>query len=159
MQNPSNHETSIRVMVVEDDAIQAEVCKLILEDAGYDVRCFEDGQEALDALREEPVDVILADHDMPEMTGLTFLRRAALVAPQAARLMLTASDQFDVAVAAINQSRVFRFLTKPVDARQLQLLVRLAHEHQTTQSLLAATRVEAMDRDVLLSRLESKLAG
>ncbi len=149
--------TPTRVLLVEDDPLQAEVCTAILEDAGFEVRWFADGHQALDCLLVEPYDLIVADFDMPVMDGLAFLRQAARIAPSAARLMLTATHNFDVAVGAINEGRVFRFLSKPVVPARLQMLVRLAHERQRLDSEVQTLRSSARDVEGLMDRVARTL--
>jgi PAS domain S-box-containing protein len=63
------------VLVVEDDADTRTVMKEYLEDAGLDVVLAENGEEAMERLRDELPDIILLDLVMPVMDGTTFLKR------------------------------------------------------------------------------------
>jgi response regulator RpfG family c-di-GMP phosphodiesterase len=70
--------------------------------------------EGLRKLAEEgPFELIVADMQMPEMSGLEFLRAAQIQAPDSVRIMLTGNADQKTAVDAVNDGRVFRFLTKP----------------------------------------------
>ncbi len=113
-----------RVLIAED----SEVLRMQLERAaalaGHDVVAVGDGADALRQLCQRPVDVILADHFMPKMNGLHLLRVARLAWPQTARILMTAHADHDLTVAAINSGQVHRFLTKPVDAPRLGVLLR-----------------------------------
>ncbi|TWJ21608.1 FAD-dependent oxidoreductase [Micromonospora endolithica] len=76
------------------------------------------GPEALDALREiklrgEQVALLLADHRMPEMTGVEFLERAMDLFPAARRVLLTAYADTDAAIDAINLVDLDHYLLKP----------------------------------------------
>ncbi|SIR82627.1 FAD-dependent oxidoreductase [Micromonospora avicenniae] len=76
------------------------------------------GPEALDALREiklrgEQVALLLADHRMPEMTGIEFLEAAMDLFPAARRVLLTAYADTDAAIEAINVVDLDHYLLKP----------------------------------------------
>ena len=93
---------------------------------GYRVLRASSGAEALEALRElklrgDPVAVLLADHRMPEMTGVEFLERAMDLVPRARRALLTAYADTDAAIAAINDVDVDAYLLKPWDPPEEKL--------------------------------------
>src|SRR5437660_1193676 len=92
----------------------------------YRIRRAESGPEALDALKElklrdEQVGLLLADHRMPEMTGVEFLAQARQFYPKARRVLLTAYADTDAAIGAINQADVDYYLLKPWDPPQEKL--------------------------------------
>ncbi len=60
-----------------------------------------------------PYAVVVADMQMPGMNGLEFLRNVQTAAPDAVRMMLTGNADQKTAMDAVNDGRVFRFLTKP----------------------------------------------
>ena len=83
-----------RLLVVEDEAANAELLRRLLERQGWSVAHAANGQEALDAVAGERPDLILLDLMMPEMDGLEFLERlrrnpAAVSIPV---VVLTAKD-------------------------------------------------------------------
>jgi CheY-like chemotaxis protein len=63
-----------RVLLVEDNEINQQVAKEILESAGLNVTVANDGQEAVDALKREDFDAVLMDIQMPVMDGYTAAR-------------------------------------------------------------------------------------
>ena len=84
------------------------------------------GPEALDTLRElklrgELVAVMLADHRMPEMSGLEFLEAAMDLFPRARRALLTAYADTDAAIQAINVVDLDHYLLKPWDPPEEKL--------------------------------------
>ncbi|TYB41793.1 response regulator [Actinomadura chibensis] len=86
----------------------------------YRVVRAESGPQALDALRElrlrgEDTAVMVADHRMPEMTGVEFLERAMDLFPYARRVLLTAYADTDAAIRAINDVDLDHYLLKPWD--------------------------------------------
>jgi DNA-binding NtrC family response regulator len=80
-------------------------------------------EAALRRLAEEPVSVLLVDVALPGPSGFLVLQEARRVRPHAARIVLTAAAELDVAVRAINEAEVLRFLRKPVDAASLRAAV------------------------------------
>jgi response regulator RpfG family c-di-GMP phosphodiesterase len=63
--------------------------------------------------------VVVADMGMPGMTGIEFLAHASQIAPQVVRVMLTGYVNQATAVEAINQGKIFRFLSKPCSTEKL----------------------------------------
>ncbi|MGB0722165.1 MAG: ATP-binding protein [Gammaproteobacteria bacterium] len=66
---------SLRVLVVDDDAINRQVAEGLLEQQGHRARCVESGVQALEVLADERFDVVLMDMQMPVMDGLETTRR------------------------------------------------------------------------------------
>src|SRR5207245_10705357 len=57
--------------------------------------------------------VIISGMDMPGMSGIQFLSRVRQLAPDSVRMMLTGHTDLQVAMEAVNEGNIFRFLTKP----------------------------------------------
>jgi len=60
-----------RILIVDDVATNRTLLKKLLEKCGYSTTCASSGPEALDLLKREPVDLVLLDIMMPEMSGWT----------------------------------------------------------------------------------------
>lgn len=74
------------------------------------------GAAALLLVKQEgPFGVIVSDMRMPEMNGIEFLTRVRKLAPDAVRIMLTGGSDLDVAIHAVNEGNIFRFLSKPAN--------------------------------------------
>lgn len=70
------HLSVKRVLLVEDEAVQAELAQRVLERAGFSVRRAEDGPLALEALAEDPLpDLVLLDVMLPKIDGFEVLKR------------------------------------------------------------------------------------
>ncbi len=67
------------------------------------------------ALKDRPVAMIISDQRMPTMTGIELLERAKREAPEAKLVLLTAYADTDVAITAINEIKLDRYLMKPWD--------------------------------------------
>lgn len=69
---------------------------------------------ALNLLREHPdIAVIVSDYKMPTINGVEFLKMARALSPDSVQIMLTGNIELDVAIKAINETNVFRYLPKP----------------------------------------------
>jgi serine/threonine-protein kinase len=84
------------------------------------------GAEALDIVRDQDIDVIVADHRMPKMTGVEVLSKVRALSPRTVRILLTGYADLDAVEGSINESEVFRFLTKPCAPQQLRETIELA---------------------------------
>ena len=95
----------------------------------YDLHTANSGAEALEVLRRQPVQVIMTDQRMPEMTGVEFLRRSCGECPQALRIVFTGYADIKAVIDAINEGQIYRYLTKPWDPDELLAVLRQAFEH------------------------------
>jgi DNA-binding NtrC family response regulator len=84
------------------------------------------GAEALDIVKDKNIDVIVADHRMPKMTGVEVLSKVRALSPRTVRILLTGYADLDAVEGSINESEVFRFLTKPCAPKQLRETIELA---------------------------------
>ncbi|HET7671650.1 MAG TPA: response regulator [Burkholderiales bacterium] len=94
----------------------------------YEVHTASSGAEALELIRARRFLVIVSDQRMPGMTGVELLREARAVAPSAVRLLLTGYSDFGAIVASVNESEVFRYITKPWQQSELEAIVAEAVE-------------------------------
>ena len=94
----------------------------------YEVHTAASGAEALELLRARRFLVIVSDQRMPGMTGVELLREARTAAPHAVRLLLTGYSDFGAIVASVNESEVFRYITKPWQQAELEAIVAEAVE-------------------------------
>ena len=114
-----------------------------------DFRIFEalTGQDAIQLLQKQDVDVIITDQRMPETTGIDVLRESLLLQPEAVRIILTGYTEIDYLMDAINEGQVHRYITKPWEPFSLKQtvmqdleLVHLKREHRLLQEQLRIAR-------------------
>ncbi len=87
--------------------------------------------EAFDLLASNPVQVIVSDQRMPEMSGTEFLTRVRDLYPQTMRMVLSGYIDLATITEAINLGAIYRFQTKPWDDEELRGHVRAAfREHE-----------------------------
>lgn len=110
---------SKKVLLVDDEKNVLDGFKRHLR-GKYDLHLGVGGQAALDIIKAEgPFAVVVSDMQMPEMSGLEFLKKVNEVNPQTVRMMLTGNADQKTAVDAVNESNIFRFLNKPCPPERL----------------------------------------
>jgi diguanylate cyclase (GGDEF)-like protein len=114
-------ERTRRVLIVDDEPDIVRLLTTILRD--YHTVTAGDGNAGLELLRREKVDIILCDQMMPGLTGVELLKEAAVLQPNAVRVLVTASDRISALSDAINLARVHRFVCKPIRAMEIRSLV------------------------------------
>ncbi len=143
------------ILVVDDEHRVLDALEAILA-AEFQVLRAGGGEEALACLRAETdVAVIVTDYRMPGMSGVELLRRSQELAPEALRIVLTAYTDVDSLMEAINTGRIYHFVAKPWDPKELLVIVRRAAERYT----LAQENVRLRDElEVTLNALRREAA-
>lgn len=149
-----------KLMVVDDEADNlALLYRTFRRD--FQVYTAESAYQALDLLdKEGEMAVIISDQRMPKMSGIEFLSRTVDRFPDTIRIVLTGYTDVHDLVEAINNGKVFKYITKPWDARELLLVVQQATEtyrvvkHRTNE-LNRALRRESLFNAVMTAIRES----
>ena len=105
--------SDIRVLCVDDHAETATLLERQLSEQ-FDVRVVASAAAAVECLAHDSgYAVIVSDYLMPERDGIDLLGEVARRWPQVVRVMITAVDELDIAIAALHDGRVYRFVRKP----------------------------------------------
>ena len=131
-----------RVLVVDDDQFALRSIAKVLEGESYQVATAASGSEAIDLLKQDSFDLILADLKMPGIDGLEVLRQTREIAPQAVVLIFTGYASLESAIEALREG-AYDYLVKPCSTDELRLKiekglerVRLAEERQRAEEKL-----------------------
>ncbi|MCK5228385.1 MAG: response regulator [Desulfobulbaceae bacterium] len=114
-------DPNMKVLVVDDFATMRRIVKNILTQLGYkSIVEADDGTTALDILKQEKVDLIISDWNMPKMTGLELLKAVRADASMATVpfIMVTAEAQQDNIILAV-KAKVSQYIVKPFTAETL----------------------------------------
>ena len=103
-----------RMLIVEDERDVCECLQEFFSANGFSVASAFSGEEALEKLDADPVDVILLDILLPGISGLEVLRRAKAKHPNAKVVMVTSLDQMDLRQEA-HRCGAAAYVTKPFD--------------------------------------------
>jgi DNA-binding NtrC family response regulator len=121
---------------------------------------------AIEAAQERTVDVVVCDYRMPELDGVETLRRLKELQPQAGRILLSGSRDFDTVVDAINVAQVGRIVVKPWEDSELIAAIadvvetrRLRLENAELADELRMQRGLMSQQDAELRRIENLWPG
>ncbi len=118
---------SLRVLVIDDERTLRESCATLLRSQGYTVTAIGRGEEALQALKSSPTDIVLIDLYMSQVPGLTLLRAALDANADTIVIMMTGNPSIDSSIEVL-RAGAWDYLPKPFSAMHLQVLVgRAAH--------------------------------
>jgi DNA-binding NtrC family response regulator len=108
-----------RVLFVDDEPRILLALKAIFR-PHYEVFTANDGQSAIELMKQHEFDVVVSDQRMPVMSGTEVLRWARRLRPRAIRILLTGYSDLGATIDAINEGEVFRFVAKPWTNQQLR---------------------------------------
>ncbi|MDF1615214.1 response regulator [Desulfurivibrio dismutans] len=114
-------DPNMKIMVVDDFATMRRIVKNILNQLGFkNIVEADDGSTALNTLKQEKVDLIISDWNMPKMTGLDLLKAVRADANMADTpfIMVTAEAQQDNIILAV-KAKVSQYIVKPFTAEVL----------------------------------------
>lgn len=120
-------QNDFRILYVDDEEQNLISFKATFR-REYKVFTANSAQEGLSLLEKQPVELIITDQRMPEMTGVQFLGEVRSLLPDTIRMVLTGYSDSDAIVDAINNGRVFRYITKPWDESELRQTIENARE-------------------------------
>ena len=128
-----NSTSPPRLLLVDDDPNVLSALRRMFHASGYQVFCADTGEAGLTLLQTEEVGAIISDARMPGMSGAEFLKRSRSSAPNAVRVMLTGQSDIELAVSAINEGEIFRYVTKPWNNATLLTLLREGLERKSVE--------------------------
>jgi len=130
------------VAVIDDEPMVTQSIKNFLAlETDYDVMVFNSPREAIDTLRDKPVDVVISDYLMPDLNGIEFFLQLKEIQPQATRILLTGYADKENAIKAINDVGLYQYIEKPWENDDLKLIIR-----------------NGIEKRMLLKRLAEKVA-
>ena len=114
--------SDVRVLVAEDNQLNQEVVSMMLEDHGIQCELVDDGQQAVEAVRKHPPDVVLMDVQMPVMDGLEATQIIGREYPELPVIALTANVMKDD-IAKYRNSGFVAHVGKPFDEDELMGMI------------------------------------
>ncbi|MBF0300225.1 MAG: response regulator [Oligoflexia bacterium] len=142
--------TQVKILIVEDTAIQAKKLKFYLEKLGYQIVWSENGKLALEELDKNSFHLVITDVQMPEMNGLEMLEsiRSNSKLKNTPVIVITTLDNDDVCEQSITLG-ADDFIAKPFQHREINLRI---------QNILERKRSEEFTR-IQLNAIESSMDG
>lgn len=139
---PSDVDQPISILVIDDEELLARSCVQILTGDGFCVTTESRGRPALEAVRRQRPEIVLADLMLPDIDGIELLKEIRRIVPDTLVIMITGFATVDSSIEAI-QAGAYDYIPKPFTATQLRILIGRASQR------VALTRDNAQLRDKL----------
>lgn len=120
-------ETKISVLYVDDEENNLISFKATFR-LKYTVYTALNGEQALQLMKEKPIDIIITDQRMPQMTGVELLEKIIEINPEPMRILLTGYADMSAVVDAVNKGKIFHYLSKPWSEEELNSTIQRAYE-------------------------------
>jgi len=134
-----------KILIVDDDRGHLTSLRTVIRSWGYAVETAEDGGEAVDRVKQVPVDLILMDVRMTAMSGIEALGRIKAYNPSIPIIIMTAYSSVESAVEAL-KGGAYDYLIKPLDFDVLKLSIERACEHAGLRAENADLKARLDDR-------------
>ena len=148
------------ILIVDDDRGHLTSLRTVIRSWGYEVTTVEDGQDAVAAVKDSPVDLILMDVRMTTMSGIEALAHIKRYNPSIPIIIMTAYSSVESAVEAL-KGGAYDYLIKPFDFDVLKLSIERACEHaglKAENEDLRARLQEDFDRPDIIGKSASMKA-
>ncbi len=114
-----------KILVIDDEPNICNVIKEALEEEGFNVSCYQNPIQGLEAASKSHPSLIITDLVMPQLDGLKLIQRAKAIDPEVNILMITAHASLESAIGAI-RSGASDYLVKPFKIAELLDVVKKA---------------------------------
>ncbi len=94
----------------------------------FNIFIAESPSEGKEVLLNNPIEIILTDQRMPEMTGVEFLESVIKTHPEPIRILVTGYSDIDAVIAAVNKGSIYKYISKPWDNNFMKMVLNQAHE-------------------------------
>lgn len=121
------NKEKINILYVDDEVNNLLSFKALFR-LKYKVFTAERGKDAIKILDENEIHVIITDQRMPEMTGVELLESILESHPEPIRILLTGYADLNAVIDAVNKGKIFHYLSKPWDEKELDDTIKRAYE-------------------------------
>ena len=147
-----------KVLLVDDEYMITEGLKRLIPFDKWDmevVATANHADDALDYVREHPVDIVISDVNMPDKTGLEMIGEMKELLPNAYYILLSSYQEFDYVKKAMNLN-VVDYLVKPVDKVELERLLEKIASQLGEQSHEPEILSQQLDEEAFKAHLSQK---
>lgn len=114
-----DNERIRKMVIVEDDILLKDSLCLYFQSKGCEVSAFESAEDALEAMGRDRYGVIISDHWLPGMDGLSLMDRVLEISPETVRILITGQPEAGIAEEAI-RAGVDDFILKPFTPEEIE---------------------------------------
>jgi len=147
------------LLIVDDETSFLNSASRTLRLEPYRLLTADNGHSALELVKNNEISVVVSDYRMPGMDGLTLLKKIRLEQPHVILIMLTAVSDVHVAIEAINELGIFKFLLKPIQFASFKQTIKRAMEASETNQAQRSNPDLLRPRDIVLHELEKSYPG
>lgn len=163
-----------RIILVDDELNVLSALRRVIAGISVDeldgerphIEIFASATQALDHIEDWPVDLVISDYRMPEMSGVDFLVQVIERRPDVARLILSGYADLDGLIRAINKVQISRFISKPWHDFELKSAITqalatraLVLDNQRLAQLVRRQEANLSRQQAELDRLEAETPG
>jgi len=116
------------ILCVDDEKQILSALKRLLRKENFDLLTATSGEEGLNIMASRDIHLVISDHRMPQMSGISFLAKVREIYPETIRILLTGYTEVDSIKASINEGHVYKFLLKPWNDDDLKQEIKKALE-------------------------------
>ena len=161
LKKSATKETGVTLLFVDDEQNILSSLKRLFRPIGYRILLANNGQDGLDVLKKEKIDLVISDMRMPQMDGAEFLSKVKKHWPDTIRILLTGYADISATVEAINSGQIFKYVSKPWNDNDLLLSVKLGLEKkyitEERDKLLRITKKQNEKLRQFNEKLETKV--
>jgi two-component system, probable response regulator PhcQ len=147
------------ILMVDDEPNVLKSFQRALRKEPYTLMTAQSGEEGLKLLEAREVSLVISDYNMPWMNGLDFLKTVKTLYPHILAIMLTGQAEINIAVQAINEAGVYKFIQKPWEDADLKITIVRALESIDLATERDRLIQKVKSRDAILKELENKHPG
>lgn len=126
-------ENAKKILIADDDKKTRDFVAAFLSYKGYQVFQACDGQDALEKIELNEVDLVITDFMMPRVNGLEFVKKLKALRPEIVIIAYSAFGNFEM-TSSLLKAGVFFYLEKPFNLEELETHVKRGLEHRAFQN-------------------------
>ncbi len=146
--------SELTILIIDDEESQLQSLKTFLSKRGFKIITSNNGEDALQKVKNNSIDITFTDYKMPGWDGLTTLKKIKEVNPEIDVIVMTAFGTIENAVELM-KAGAYDFLTKPIDLDQLEsIIIRLKERRNliTENKLLKNALTEKFKFDSIVTK-------
>jgi response regulator RpfG family c-di-GMP phosphodiesterase len=150
-------EKKIDVLYVDDEENNLVSFKATFR-LKYNIAIATSAEVAMKILETKPAEIIITDQRMPNITGIEFLEKVIEKYPDPIRILLTGYADMNAVIDAVNKGKIFHYLSKPWDEKELDETIKNAYEvYKANKEIKEMNNKLVLSNDQLEFLLRQKL--
>ena len=116
------HKKDLYLMLIDNDRHVRESLKVFFNASQTNFLIFKSGEQGLNSLKYQRMDVVISDYFLPDMDGVEFLKKAALIQPELTRILMATITSDDLEREILAEG-IDRFIEKPLTVATLDTVI------------------------------------